>query len=353
VYRLPFFLFLLILPAEACADTPDNGSFNSTICSLNTDNLGFKKKQKTKKSKRSTKYQKRKLEHLARRINSAGCSIVAVQEVYGPTRKQAKSNLLKLEKEVEKITSKNFSSFVGDTQDSRIRNGFLIEKNRQRVIETFNFSDRPLPRDLRFSRLGYYSRGPFAVLLEVQMPRGGVRQLLVLSVHFKSKSGSFKDPTKTSFERLRVQMAEGVKTIVKDELRKRFPEAILVVAGDLNSERFDAASQVIDGTFSLADFSKGSCRIDKELEADCDSKPANSLVLKRLFSEELQHWPGELDGGSYKYKGKDFLIDEILVETEAARLFLEADGSYDLGFSGQFYRGSDHKLLWARISWPQ
>ncbi len=64
----------------------------------------------------------------------------------------------------------------------------------------------------------------------------------------------------------------------------------------------------------------------------------------------MEGWPGQIGQGSYRYKGRYYLIDEIIVSPRAAPLFREGDGSYDLGFEGKLYRGSDHKLLWARMN---
>ncbi len=326
------------------------------FCSLNADNLGATKKSTRKKSKRSRNSEKKKLEHLARRISQAKCDIVAVQEVYGPSAVEAARNLRKLELIVEEHSAeefggKKFKSFTGETLDRRIRNGFLVaEQDGLEVIEKFNFAKRPLPRDLLFSRLGYFSRGPFGLLFEVALPSGETQQILALSIHLKSKSGAFKDPTQTKFERLRVQMAQGVREIVSKELSQRFPEALVVIAGDLNSERSDAASKVLEGSRSLSEFSKGQCRIDTELEASCSKQSEMPPKLTRLFAAELEAWPEQIGKGSYKYKGRHYLIDEIIVSPRAAPLFRESDGSYDLGFEGKFYRGSDHKLLWARMA---
>ena len=67
-----------------------------------------------------------------------------------------------------------------------------------------------------------------------------------------------------------------------------------------------------------------------------------------LFSIRYPEGSGE---GSYRYKGNPELIDEILVPSMDAWMYRSQQGAETIGFVGDFFVGSDHKLLWVELNW--
>ena len=304
------------------------------VCSQNLNNLGVR-------SKRS----KKKIKHLVKRIVDAGCDVVAVQEVGGANKKAALRTLRGLGGAISEATGRSFQAFVGDTMDERIRNGFLVSKEAGLVVSSKSFAKGNVPKLTPWGPSRYYARGPY--LIHLRVPGQGksvTRDVLLLSIHLKSKANSWKDPTQTSFETLRMEMAEGVRQLAEKELRRVGEESVFVVLGDRNSEEHSASTDVLSGRRELSDFRRwGTCRLDQSLKAECSKESRKTGFVPLL----------ELTGvKSYRYRGEMFLYDEIFVSEDDRWMFIAPKtGLPQVGTEGVFSRGSDHKLIWATVNW--
>ena len=168
-------------------------------------------------------------------------------------------------------------------------------------------------------------------------------------MHLKSKHKGWKDPSNTEFEISRMEMAEALREIVKKEQQRLGEKVIFVVLGDRNSTPETASAKILSGELRLKDFLKKRCRLDKKNELECKNTPKHQRVLLPLFETRKKRNPRDYKGGSYRYKRKMTLIDEILIEPEDISLLTRPSGSLAIGFEGDFYRGSDHRLLWAQF----
>ncbi len=337
------------------AEESEEAQVELIVCSQNLNNFAYSGKLgKTAFGKpRRKRNIKKQTEFLVERFNKAKCDVIAVQEVAGSTIVESKNKLSILAKELRNETGKNFRVLAGESRDGRIRNGFIVSVDGIKILDTKSFHKRTIPKLNPLGPSGYYSRGPFAISLKVEKNNAPAKKFILVNVHLKSKSSSYKDPSKTKFELLRTRMAQGVKDIAWDELKKDSPEAVLLVLGDLNSESTDAASKIVAGEVGLEDIYSGACKIDKELELDC----SKNLVSQERRLVRLLHQDGEMDQshstkGSYRYKGKYSLIDEIMIEEQASSMVREKNGSFDVGYGGRLGKGSDHKLIWAKLRWP-
>ena len=332
--------FLLLLVLSSCADaSADDGVPALRICTQNLNRFGAKQ---GRKSNKGTDKQK---DFLVERMAAARCVIIALQEVWGETKGQAEKTMGLLASGLRQRTGKTFEAYLGETLDKEIRNGFLVAHDAGRVSEVRQYLRNPLPRLQTLGPAGNYMRGPLGILVELQPP--SVRShLFVVTMHFKSKAGSWKDPSNTQFEALRMEMAAGLLRDVGRDLQKMPPETVLVVLGDTNSDYDSAAIDVLEGERSIDDFSiERRCTLNSKLQSVC-SNAQNQPQLVRLFEPYAD---GRTFRGSYKFGKRWLLLDNVFVRPDDIHLFKRSDGSLASGLEGRIYKGSDHKLVWAEI----
>ena len=336
--------FLLFLTACRQAEIPSDPQVSSgsdivRVCSQNLFRYGSKKRQKGSK---------KQLQFLADRILDAKCDLVGVQEVYGKTERTAEQNLAKLVSLLEKRSGNRYRQYLGRTHDSYIRNGFIMRAEVGTVLDVQHYFRTPLPR-LRKNRgpAGRYARGPLALLVQLSGP--SKQKLYVTTLHFKSMSNAYKDTSKTSFEGLRLQMAQGLREQVFEEVQAAGKDVVPVILGDRNSPQGSASAEVLEGRRRLSEFRSAACRIGDSFEAVCRNRKKQDPLLVGLFSYRRENWPGRYRGGSHKYKGRQELFDEILLRPQDLPLATREDGTLAVGFAGKFFKGSDHKLLWLEL----
>ena len=318
-HALLLFVFVLGACSVAAAEKRESEEAELIVCS---QNLGSKQNRKN-------------LSYLAERIIRSGCNVVAVQEVSGDSKKKALKNLNKLSKVIEEFSGNNFNSYVGETNDRFIRNGFLVSSKLGEVSYSRSFSKVYLPKLMGSGPSKKFSRGPFMIQLEVA-GKGGAkkRKVKIYSVHFKSKRNPWKDKSNTSFETLRVQMAEALRVLAQTR-----SDDVIIIAGDLNSRVDSATAAVLSGGRVLSDFQfKNSCSISKKLSPSCktSARPEVFTPLLGKSSKKL---------ASYRHNKSLELIDDIYMNGKNSWM------SEEIGVSGEFWKGSDHKLVWARINW--
>lgn len=316
------------------------------VCSQNLYNFGQQRNSPSPET--HSRRVKKQGGFLVQRISEARCDVVALQEVIGETKKQARDTLSHLQQALYEETGQTFEAFVGDTRDKRIRNGFLVKKTKGKVGSVTSYARHLLPKLSRRGPGGSFSRGP----LVLEFEHDG-RILLVINVHFKSKFESWKDPTKTQFEALRLEMAEAVRDIAQEELAKhRKKEPVILIVGDFNSNRLSSTARVVSGELKLDDFRRD-CRIAKDLTPRCQSKKLDDSRFIRLFDLRARQEP-ELDElYSYRFRGKGSLIDEMMISAEHIGLVTTQGSGLSIGMQGHLRKGSDHKLLWLELDWSK
>ena len=99
-----------------------------------------------------------------------------------------------------------------------------------------------------------------------------------------------------------------------------------------------ASAVILEGGRSLAAFSNQDCELDEDFRPKCTSPQIGRAAFIGLFAERFR---GQKDRGSHKYRGKELLIDDILVHTTDLSMLKRANGSYSIGLEGQFFKGSD------------
>ena len=302
------------------------------FCSQNLNNLAASQKG----------FQK-KLGQLTKRFISADCDLIALQEVSGQNKIRAERNLSLLSAELNKRSDKVFRGYVGDSNDQRIRNGFLAANTLGKVFRLETYADKPVTRlnprgpSLRFTR------GPLSLEFE---PIPGLR-VTAFSMHLKSKAGAWKDRTKTRFELLRMAMANSLRKLALSRIGKR---SLVVILGDRNSEPESASAGILEGELNLADFRVGAaCQLTEQLEASCSGLSEREPVFSPLLASQYEKVQRLQYTASYRYRGRLEIIDEILVPVEQVQAFRDSKGDLRVGTEGTFGRGSDHKLIWAEL----
>ena len=336
IILLSFSFFLWIVSPVAAAED------SLRICSQNIYRYGAKYR------KFSNKRRQKQLGYLITRFKKANCDIIAIQELPGASYREAERILDDLAFELQRRSGEVFEAYIGKSHDRFIRNAFLVRKSLGKVEDVKQYYRVALPRLRKgYGRTNRFSRGPLGLF--ILTAKG--RNLFVVTMHFKSKRGAHKDPTGTKFEALRLEMAEGLRAIVTKEMKNLPSDTVLVVLGDRNTSAGSGSSEVLEGLRRLDDFSYHGCRLDKKLKADCGQLRRHSAQLIGLFTYRKSSNPRKYRAGSYRHKKREELIDEILVREKDLALFRRSDKTLAIGFGGQFYKGSDHKLLWANLDW--
>ena len=284
---------------------------------------------------------------LIARFLNVQCDVIAAQEVAGRNREEASATLGELAKSLSQRSGRKFVHYVGDADDRFIRNGFIVARDAGRVLAVKNYGSEYLPRLQQLGPSGHFIRAPIGLQLEVLRREGGAaRQFFILNIHAKSKTRDSKDPSGTKFELVRMEMAEGARQILQRERQQLPKDAVVAIVGDRNSDVGSASARILEGDLRLEDFrAGGGCRLEQNLEADCRDQEARKPPLLGLFAYRREQ--DRSHTGSIVFRGREELIDEIAIAPEQLPLVTGPTGRLAIGFEGQFYKGSDHKLLHA------
>lgn len=271
---------------------------------------------------------------LAKRIAKAGCHVLAAQEIAGTNKQEAQRSAEMFRAALEKITNRKWQAIVGDSRDKHISNGFFVDTAVARVTEVSSLARMVLPSLQPHGPLNYFSRGPLRLELAVHRIE---QPVVVYGMHLKSKAHGWRDPAKLQFESWRIEMAEGLR---RDAAQSK---GIAVILGDRNTRHDGAAAKVLSGELRIEDFIQAKCSVNKEpdLRPNCQGvkKRRGQFIpmLERSFVKaDLK--AGKV--GSYKYRGRWELIDEILVSTKSRKHFAKKGQ-----LLGQGDGASDHLLL--------
>jgi endonuclease/exonuclease/phosphatase family metal-dependent hydrolase len=334
---------LLFICQFLVAGYAEAGALRSSIrvCSLNLHNFGKKEevaaKGKGKSKKKSANKQKEQLKFLVERVQKAKCDIVALQEVYGKSAKEARKNLKKFQTAVNSATNQEYVYHYAKTNDKFIRNGYIYKKKLGKVTWKHLYRS-PVPRLNDDAPSRRFPRGPLVMSIELSKQYfTKARKLYLIDYHFKSKLSGWKDLSEFDFEVNRIETAEAVRKIAEEQDKQA--NTVVLFMGDRNSDTDSATDEVLSGKLELVDF-KGMCSIDKKyLSAHC----AGYQKRAAKFIGMLAKRKGNDVAHSYKYRDKEFLYDEIYISAKFAQLVKK------VGIVGVYGLGSDHLLVWAEV----
>ncbi len=332
--------------SEKQADTASSNSDSIAtrelvVCSQNL--FRFADKQGKRRDVLQREKQKK---FLITRMKEAACDVVALQELMGARQEEALEIAIELAKALGERTDRKFRAFAGRSKDKYSTNGFLVAEDIGSVEDVDSHWRERLPKLQPRGPAGSFTRGPLSLVL--QRPTGP--RLALISFHFKSRHKSWKDHTRTDFESTRMEEAAGLRKIIRSLRREYGREVEIVALGDRNSGRDSAAAEILRGSRMLSDFdSPKKCRLSPEETAVCGSVPEHKPDFVDLFALRQIEQPRKYTKGSFRYRGKESVFDEILVTPGLLAKVRRADGTLAIGFRGQFLKGSDHKLVWARL----
>lgn len=365
------------LNIPVAAQLTGRGAIELRVCTQNLHNLGITNSNvsaSTKKKKSKTK-QLSVTAHaalLAKRMHEAHCDVIAVQELGGETKDKAKKVLGILADELKSLSGCNYDTYVAETNDQRIRNGFLVNDKIGKPQRTFSFNRAYVPSLDSMSPQRRFSRGPFGVWLsvpsmdasrmgdtEAQNQPTNTRTIAILTFHLKSQWGHWKDPSKTAYENMRMEMAEGLRRIARDIAADIGEGGVVLLLGDRNASYDAPSSLILSGENILADFIKDGkklCGVTQQLESTCvgDKRyPAYFLDLFAYKMQLLHSRPTDIgsDLWSFEFKGRRQLYDEIYIEAEDSWIAKDNNGVPSIGALGDKNSGSDHRLMWVDLNW--
>ena len=309
------------------------------VCSQNIYRLG------EKGSFKDNQFQSQ-LSWLVKRIVNADCSIVALQEVPSKGNKVSTQILEILANNIKGRNGKTFEIVLSNSNDSYIRNAFLVSTDFS-IVKSENWNHDSLPKlDIR-SAPWSYARGPLALWLKAKKINSDF-EIFIVTDHLKSKSKGWKDPNGSQYELSRVLSAASIK---RKFLENKSVKTLEIYLGDRNAGPSGASSQVLQGRVSFDDFKRGGhCEISSEGSALCSpgayDVPDMVPVLETLAAKTNR------DLGTFKMGRKEEILDEIYVFKDDEKLIQDKVGRIKAGVEGEFRKGSDHLLSWVEISLP-
>lgn len=325
------------------------------ICSQNLENYGTLEQLRRRRPSASEQALREKERRLATRFATAGCDVVAVQELLGSTLPAAREGLQRLAQALQRVTNRFFEARVGESNDNLLHNGYLVAKDRAEIVNAVSYVDVELPKISDKQRPRKFSRGPYELQLAVR-PRGEgpVKTVTLVNFHFKSRRGNPGDPAGLQWETYRMEMSEGLRRIVESRHARSFVsgETLLVVLGDRNSNYGTASAGILEGRLNLDAF-RGSapCRLSKMGAPLCQQ---SAVAPQRLFSVLRNDPEASRQPGTFSYRGAHLWLDDILLPAETlpyARSHAFEEGNYEAAVLYTPRQASDHALISVTLNW--
>ena len=293
---------------------------------------------------------------LVKRFLSAGCDVIAVQELLGKTEEEAKQNLMFLGRALAARSGRSYEAVVGESNDSRIRQGYLVALDRAEVVNKVSYAKAELPKIAENQKQRFFSRGPLELQVRVLAFDDSQPKLVTLvNFHFKSQStkgGS--DPSGLQFEPYRMEMAEALRRIVSARHKQSLGsgETVLVLLGDRNSHFDTASARIMEGALFLSDFQgTAACRLSKRGLPLCLGGTARR---QRYFSVLTGDPQAKRLPGTIRYGDVFSWFDDIVLPAESlpfAWQHYAKAGDYSSGVIYEPKTASDHALVWLRLNW--
>jgi len=334
IFRIFFVLLFSVfcLVSELLAETPSLVARNSVrLCTQNLFRVDASKKEAQEIAR---------VRRLASRVSKADCDVLAAQEIAGDSKTAATRSANLFRDFLNEATHKNWIAIVGGSRDKHIRNGFFVNTDIASVVSVESLERIVLPSLQPHGPLTHFSRGPLRIELAIHRLE---QPVFLYSMHLKSKANGWRDVSKLQFESWRIEMAEALRRDAS------LSKGIVAIMGDRNTRHDAASAKVLSGVLRIDDFLNGNCRVKPEpdLRAQCiDMKKRRAKfvpIIQRSFAKQIK----KKDVGSYKYKGKWELIDEILVSEGGRKHFSERGLLF-----GQGDGASDHLLLAVDLMLP-
>jgi hypothetical protein len=352
---LPIAISAQIRVANYDTEVDPRGQPEITLCSQNLENYGALRDVQRRDPGMTPQDMINKEADLVKRFIDVGCDVIAVQEVLGRSQDIAFVALEHLANILRQRTNRFFAAVVGDGDDSLSRTGFLYARDKFTLLNKVIFTKVELPRITPEDKPDFFSRAPFEIQLATKPSVHSDRKVLnVINIHFKSKRAGQDDPAALDFETTRMSMAEAVRRIALSRHRRTVSlgESLLVIMGDRNSNRLSASARILEGGLRLADFlEKENCRLSQSGFPLCK---AGANGPQDFFSVLLSDPGTSSQSGTYKYNGKHYWIDDILMpQSNLAYAFEKYDlpGDYDAGVIFSHPNASDHGMVWTKLNW--
>lgn len=335
-------------------DADPRGAPEITICTQNLENYGKFPLVRTRMRMDLGTFEEKE-DALIRRFQRAKCDLLILQEVLAPSEIEAKEVLTVLADKLKKRTNREFEVSSGPSNDSMLRQGFLVARDRAEIMTKVSYEKIELPKISSKDPPALFSRGPLELQLRVNGRDGAhPKNLIVVNIHFKSKRGGGEDPAQLEWETHRMQMAEAIRIIVDTRHARSFAtgKSILIVAGDRNSNRDSASAKILEGVLKLSRFQgDGLCRLSKRGVPLCKARSSSPQTLFSVLTLDPQtkHLPG-----THRYKKEYSWLDDILMPAESlpfAWVDRNTEGDYDSGVVYDPKEASDHAMAWVRLNW--
>ncbi|MCO6429829.1 MAG: hypothetical protein J5J00_03130 [Deltaproteobacteria bacterium] len=358
-----FFLFAMHFAALPLAESQEGASHGSsdprgaaelTICSQNLNNYGTPAATAARLGLTKEEFDK-KQSALVSRFKRAGCDVIAVQEVVAKSQLAGDKVLQQLASALKEVTHRKFEVKTGSSNDSNLRNGFLVASDRAEIVNALSYSKVELPKISEKQKPRFFSRGPLEIQLTVKS-RGGTeaKTVTLINLHFKSQSGGRGDPTGLEWETHRMEMSEALRRIIESRHKGALArgDSILVVLGDRNSNFDLASSRILEGGLILQHFQgEAPCRLSKRGVPLCQENVNLPQILFSVLREDRQT---RYLTGTFHYKGTYSWLDDILLPAESLRTAWERydiEGDYNSGVLFTPEAASDHALVWVKLNW--
>jgi len=335
--------------------TDPRGRPELTICSQNLANYGSINDSRLRDPGLGPEQYRIKEQGLARRMTTAGCDVVAVQELLGKDERLATLALSELAKELRRISGRTFEVRAAPSNDSLARNGFLVAVDRASIVDTLSYVRVELPKLSKDQKPRSFARGPFEIQLLVRPLDGSQpKNVSLVTFHFKSKRGAGDDPAGVEWETWRMEMAEALRRVVETRHSEAFRsgDSPVILLGDRNSNFDTATAKILDGTLQLKDFrGTAPCRLSKRGMPLCQ---AGAVRPPKFFSVLTTDPHTKGNPGTFVYKKVYSWLDEILLPAKSVSLAWEkydTEGDYDVGVVSEPRQASDHSLVYVRLNW--
>lgn len=267
---------------------------------------------------------------LNQRFQTAGCDIIAVQEL--PAGTTPETNLM-----------------VGETTDSvQPHVGFIIKNSEIKILKSFIPKEDQVPPLNSNSPPVKWLRKPFGILIEYKS-----QKIFLVTFHLKSKSGGQNDPAGLKWELIRIAQAKEFKIWLHKEVLAQITDSIpVIVLGDKNTIIESATEKILTGEINPSTDILSNCDIAKSTKVYC-----KFLDLPEFFPiTSFMSWEQKLQG-SFEFNKHNEWIDEILLSGNAFKsAVLSVEDKYgkfnpivDAGVVAEPKDASDHKLVWVRL----
>lgn len=330
------------------------GPVDLTVCSQNLKNYGSLEDTRTKEIGITPNRFKEKEDDLVRRFISAHCDVIAVQELLGNNEEASLSALNRLGSKLTGASNRFFEARVGPPSEGKLGLGFLVAKDRARIVNLASYDKVELPKLSPNQKPRLFSRGPLELQLVAEaLESGEPKAVTVVNFHFKSKRGQ-GDAAGLEYETYRMEMAEALRRIVERRLKQAFASGstILLLAGDRNSNFDTASARILEGRITLASFqNNGPCRLVKRGVPFCTT---NKSFPQRLFSALTGNPKTKNLPGTFVYEGEYSWLDDILLPAESLPYIWSSPTDQSEYMSGvvRLPDGpSDHALVYTRLNW--